>query len=80
MANHSDPEQLPTPLVSLVHLSDQICKDLGLGYVSGERGEYSDSVLRALGLDSAGLDRLREQLRESMVDEIMDVVERCTTV
>ena len=80
VANHSDPEQLPGPLVSLVHLSDQICKDLGLGYVSGERGEYSDSVLRALDLDSAGLDQLRGQLRESMVDEIMDVVERCTTV
>lgn len=62
-----------------LHLSDQICKDLGLGYINGERGQYSDSVLRALELDRAGLDQLREQLRDTMVDEIMDVVERCTT-
>ena len=79
VANHSDPEPLPRPLVSLVHLGDQICKDLGLGYTQGERGDYSDSVLRALDLVRAGLDRLREDLRASVVDEIMDIVDRCTT-
>ena len=78
VANHSDPDPLPRPLVRLVHLGDQLCKDLGLGYVSGERGEYSDSVLRALNLDRAGLNQLREGLRKNMVDEIMDVVDRCT--
>ena len=78
MANHSDPEPLPRPLVSVVHLGDQICKDLGFGYIDGERGEYSDSVLRALDIDGAGLDELREKLRASVVDEIVEVVERCT--
>ena len=78
VANHSDPDPLPRPLVSLVHLGDQICKDLGLGYVHGERGDYSDSVLRALNVDRDRLDQLRDDLRENMVDEIMDVVDRCT--
>jgi HD-like signal output (HDOD) protein len=78
VANHSDPEPLPRPLVSVVHLGDQICKDLGFGYIDGERGEYSDSVLRALDIDGAGLDELREKLRASVVDEIVEVVERCT--
>ena len=78
MANHSDPDPLPRPLVSLVHLGDQICKDLGLGYTHGERGDYSDSVLRALNIDHDRLNQLREDLSENMVDEIMDVVDRCT--
>ncbi len=78
VANHSDPDPLPRPLVSLVHLGDQICKDLGLGYTHGERGDYSDSVLRALNIDHDRLNQLREDLSENMVDEIMDVVDRCT--
>ena len=78
VANHSDPDPLPRPLVSLVHLGDQICKDLGLGYAHGEKGDYSDSVLRSLNVDRDKLDQLRDDLRENMVDEIMDVVDRCT--
>ncbi len=75
---HHRPESPPLPLVSLVHLSDNLCKDMGMSYVPGERGQYSDAVLRSLQLSRAGLDQLRERLRRSVAGEIEDLFERCT--
>jgi HD-like signal output (HDOD) protein len=75
---HHRPESPPPPLVSLVHLADNLCKDMGMSYVPGERGQYSDAVLRSLQLSRAGLDQLRERLRRSVAGEIEDLFERCT--
>ena len=75
---HHQPPSPPPPLASLVHLADNLCKDLGMGYLPDERGDYSDSVLRALNLGEVGLDRLRDKYRGSMKEEIEDLFERCT--
>jgi len=78
VGSHHEPDTLPQPLVCLVHLADNLCKDLGLGYGPQERGVYSSSVLQAAGLDQGGLDQLRERLRVAMGDEIENLVNRCT--
>jgi HD-like signal output (HDOD) protein len=76
---HHRPESPPPPpLVSLVHLADNLCKDMGMSYVPGERGQYSEAVLRSLQLSSSGLDQLRERLRRSVAGEIEELFERCT--
>ena len=77
VGTHHEPDPLPGPLICLVHLADNMCKDLGLSYAPGEQGVYSDSVLRTLNLDEGDLDRLKESVRHSVVGEIRDVVDRC---
>ncbi|MEW6755799.1 MAG: HDOD domain-containing protein [Candidatus Latescibacterota bacterium] len=77
VAEHHDPQPLPAPLVCLVHLADNLCKDLGMGYVSGERGVYHAAVLEAVRLDEAGLDALRADLRPSVPRQVEDLVKRC---
>jgi hypothetical protein len=46
VSTHHQPPSPRSPLASLIHLADNLCKDLGMGYLPDERGEYSDSVLR----------------------------------
>ena len=75
---HHQPPSPPAPLDGLVHLVDNLCKDLGMGYLPDERGHYSDSVLRSLNLTEAGLDRLRDKYRGLMKEEIEELFERCT--
>ena len=77
VGNHHEPEALPGPLVCLVHLADNICKDLGLSYAPGEQGVYSDSVLRALDMDEEVLEQLKASIKDSVVEEIRDLVDRC---
>jgi HD-like signal output (HDOD) protein len=77
VSTHHEPEPLPSPLICLVHLADNICKDLGLSYMAGEKGVYSDSVLRAMDLNQEILDELKDSVRHSVVNEIKDLVERC---
>ena len=77
VSSHHEPEPLPGQLICLVHLADNICKDLGLSYMPGEEGIYSDSVLRALDLNQELLDKLKSSIRQSVVEEIKDLVDRC---
>lgn len=79
VASHHTPDAVPEPLVCLIHLADNLCKDFGLGYLPDERGHYNPAVLRMLRLDEAGVERLRQSLEETAVPEIMDIVDRCTT-
>ena len=78
VGSHHSPDALPSSLDCLLHLADNLAKDFGLGTQQGERGLYDDRVLRAVGLDAGGLDRLREGLGGTTVADIMDVVDRCT--
>ena len=75
-AHHSTPEA-PSPLAALVHVADNLCKDLGLGCVPEEPAEYSDAMLQQLQLESAALHRLRESLDVAIVEEIQEMVDRC---
>ena len=78
VAGHHTPDAVPDPLMCLVHLADNLCKDLGLGYLPEESGHYDPAVLRVLHLDEAGVEALRSSLAETAMPEIMDIVDRCT--
>jgi HD-like signal output (HDOD) protein len=77
VGSHHEPGVLPGPLVCLVHLANNLCKDLGKGYTPDERGVYSPSVLQSTALDEAGLARLREELSGAVAQDLEDLVSRC---
>lgn len=79
VGGHHDPGTVPDGLMALVHVADNLCKDLGLGYGADESGLYDSNVLRVLGLNQEGIIELRQSLEGETVEEIMDIVERCTS-
>jgi len=64
-------------LVRLVHMANNLYKDLGLGYLPGEKPEYNVEVLEALRIDQGRLEVLRDQLAADVVDEIKTMVDQC---
>jgi len=64
-------------LVRLVHVANNLCKDLGLGYFPRVQPEYDVEVLEALRVDQGRLDVLRERLAADVVDEIREMVDQC---
>ena len=67
----------PDPLVCLVHLADNICKDLGLGCTEEEQGMYDERVLARLRISGEeDLSSLRESLGD-VPDLVRNMVERC---
>ena len=68
----------PDDLRCLIHISNNLCKDLGLGYLDGERGQYSKEVLDTLGLEQNNIGLIRASLADELVGEIKQIVEQCT--
>jgi HD-like signal output (HDOD) protein len=63
-------------LASLLHMADNICKDLKLGYLENEQGKFSKKVLRELGLRLEDVKQIENALGDAMAEEIEDVVQR----
>ena len=78
VGGHNNVGRGPGPLVCLIHVADNLCKDLGLGYLPQERGVYSKSVLDALQTSEEELEKLMSALGKEMVAEIEDLVARCS--
>ena len=74
---HHDTGAIPSPLVCLIHVANNLSKDLGMGYFPKEQGVYSASVLNTLRLTRADLQGLRSTLGEETVAEIKELVDRC---
>ena len=64
-------------LAGLIHISNNLCKDLGLGYMADESGVYSETVLEQLELSQDDLKNFREDLAETITDEVKELVSRC---
>jgi HD-like signal output (HDOD) protein len=64
-------------LAGLIHISNNLCKDLGLGYHPEEVGVYSESVLEKLNLTEEDIEGLKEEMAESIKDEVKELVSRC---
>ena len=79
VGTHHQPGSVPSPLLALVNFADNLCKDLGMGSLAEERGTYDPSVLRVLGVSAERVVELRERLGEKTVQDVMDIVERCTS-
>ena len=75
-ASHHTTGNNPDGLVCLVHMADNLCKDLGMGYLAGERGRYSAAVLQALKLEKADLKELKEKL-QPLVEQTRQMVDQC---
>ena len=58
-------------------MSDNLCKDLGLGYLPHERGNYNSSVLATVKLTVEDMGILKTGLEETIVEDIQDVVHQC---
>jgi len=77
VGNHHSIGEGPSPLVCLIHMADNLCKDLGLGYMEEEKGLYDERVLEALGIQESDLDAVRETLAEDAVEEVRNMVDQC---
>ena len=58
-------------------MANNLCKDLGLGYLPGDSGRFNRQVLKKLNLDEAGLEALKSEMRAEAVGEIKAMVEQC---
>ena len=67
----------PTPLTCLIHMADNLCKDLGLSYLPEESSRYDPRVLKKLKLVEDNLPVLRETLAEDIAEEVKSMVDQC---
>jgi HD-like signal output (HDOD) protein len=67
----------PGALVCLLHVANNLCKELGLGYLPGESARYSPAVLGALRLRQEDLSELARSLGAELRDHIEQTVENC---
>ena len=67
----------PAPLVCLIHMADNLCKDLGLSYLPDEISRYDPRVLKKLKLVEDNISVLRETLAEDVPDEVKSMVDQC---
>ena len=64
----------PPALVCLVHLANNVCKELGLGYLPEEKVVYSKPVLKKLRLKRSQVTAVKESLGEKFPEEIAEMV------
>ena len=76
VASHHTTGNNPDGLVCLVHMADNLCKDLGMGYLADERGRYSAAVLQAFKLEKTDLKELKEKL-QPIVEQTRQMVDQC---
>lgn len=61
----------------LIHLSNQLSKDIGMGYTPGERGTYSTATLRHFAIDAQQVKTLRNDLRAGICESVARIIEQC---
>lgn len=79
VATHHSAGAEPSDLVCLIHLANQLSKELGFGYLEDEPRLYATEVLRKLGLETADVVALRERLDSDLPEQIRALVDRCTS-
>lgn len=77
VGKHNNTGPKPNSLICLVHVADNLCKDLGMGYLERERAVYSPSVLTALNMTEEDMEKLKQTVGEKVVEEIEDLVNLC---
>jgi HD-like signal output (HDOD) protein len=64
----------PSDLVCLLHLADELSKELGFGYLEEEPRLYAAEVLRKLGLKTSDVVGLRDRLSNDLPDQIRQLL------
>ena len=68
----------PSSLVSLIHVANNLCKEIGMAYADNEAAVgYSSAALSALQLSSDGVREFKDELGESVVSEVKELVKQC---
>ena len=73
---HHVPGDEPGPLICLVHMANNLCKELGLSCLPKEKVVYDRVVLRALKLKRTEVKEVKEALGEEIVEEIKKAVDQ----
>ena len=77
VGNHHTGGKDPSPLTSLIHVSDNICKDMGMGYLKEEKASYSSTVLKSVGVEEEDLKEIKDAMEDSIVSEVRHLVAIC---
>ena len=77
VGKHHTTGPAPSSLICLVHLANNLCVELGLGYWPEEPARYSETVLKNLRMPPEEVHRLRDMLGKPTVLQIKEVVSRC---
>ena len=73
---HHSPGDSPSSLVSLIHVSNNLCKEIGLGFTENESAAYSSPALSALQLSEESIGELKDEMGESVVNEVKELVKQ----
>ena len=77
VGTHHTVGEAPGELTCLVHMADNLAKELDMGYLPGEEAKYEGAVLNALSMQPEDVDALKESLAEGTADEVRSMVEQC---
>ena len=77
VGHHDIPNDDPSDLVCLIHLANNLSKELAMGYLPDEQPYYNPIVLEKLELSESDVERIRDKLFADGAKEIEDVVQRC---
>ncbi len=77
VGRHHDTNGPWEPLTCLVHLANNLCKELGHSHLPGEAAAYCPTVLAQMGVDAAALEQLRADLRQTVEPQLGDLLHRC---
>ncbi len=77
IGSHHYPGENPSSLACLIHMANNLCNDLGLGYLPGDKAHYDVRVLQHLGLGNADVAQLRNALSEDINEEVKSLVSLC---
>ena len=80
VATHHSVQKSPKALVCLIHMADNLAKQLGLGYFDGEGPVYHPNVLKSLRLSPADAAGLEAALGDSILEQINELVDQCLAV
>ena len=64
-------------LSCIIHMANNLCKDLDVGYLKLGKAAYDAGVLTYLDLSSSDIAELRASLAEDIRDEVKRLVSLC---
>ena len=64
-------------LSCIIHMANNLCKDLGVGHLKLGKAAYDAGELTYLGLSSSNVAKLRASLAEDIRDEVRRLMSFC---
>jgi HD-like signal output (HDOD) protein len=74
---HHATGETPPPLVALIHVANNITKEIGLGYIEDEPVQYTDGAFKALKIGPQIIRHLKAVMSEEVVAQVKQLVRQC---